>query len=80
MTRVPLLLLLALQLHPRGATALGADEFHRLKSRLHLLSEEEALRSLRAARLEAPRPHQQKIEHVVVLFIENRAFDHFFGW
>ena len=38
-----LLLLLALQLLPSGATALDVDEFNRLKSRLHLKLDDDVL-------------------------------------
>ena len=30
--------------------------------------------------LPLPNPHQSPIDHIVVLMMENRSFDHYFGW
>ena len=57
-----------------------------LKNELHLLTPDEAQQRFgalssdpRAHRTYARRPHQTKIEHMVVLYMENHAADHFFG-
>ena len=48
--------------------------FRALKQRLHLMTEEEAAASIASfPRRQAPPKRQQKIEHFVVLFAENRA-------
>jgi len=55
--------------------------FRALKARMHLMTEAEAAASIASF----PRPlsgelqRQQKIQHFVVLFMENRAADHIFG-
>eukprot|EP01052_Picozoa_sp_SAG31_P036871 SAG31_NODE_4664_length_3056_cov_3.064592_3_plen_114_part_00 len=60
-------------------------EFERLRIALPTLEYGEADRLLKdAIRKLGPRPAtlafpQDKIEHLVVLFVENRAFDHIFG-
>jgi phospholipase C len=49
-----------------GALALGAGN-------LSALTTERRIRTL-------PKPQQSGIEHIVVLMMENRSFDHFLGW
>ena len=57
--------------------AAGYDE---IQQQLPSLSFQEAHALLREARLPArPPAPQSKIEHMVVLFVENRAADHIFG-
>ena len=58
----------------------------KLKNELHLLTPEEAKRRFgslssdeRVHRAIARRPKQSKIDHFVVLYMENHAADHFFG-
>ena len=55
------------------------EEIQRLKDEIHLLDVQEASRRLRRISLSSPPPHQDKIKHMVVLFMENRPHDHFFG-
>ena len=45
---------------------------------LELLMAEEAKASLRSHRL--PRPRNVPIDHFVLLMMENRSFDTYFGW
>eukprot|EP01044_Picomonas_judraskeda_P013718 COSAG03_NODE_2101_length_3123_cov_69.440807_1_plen_308_part_10 len=56
-----------------------AREFEALRTEIHLLSKEEAGRRFSAMKRRAQPPHQDKVDHMVVLFMENRAFDHIFG-
>ena len=61
--------------------------FEQLKTELHTLSEDEVaerfsqFRRVRRGRDggHGPPPRQQKIDHLVVLFMENRGADHIFG-
>ena len=64
----------------RHSRKFSAAEFEKLRQEIHLLGADEA--EARFAELEplsSPPPRQDKIDHVVVLFMENRAFDHLFG-
>eukprot|EP01052_Picozoa_sp_SAG31_P036594 SAG31_NODE_4595_length_3106_cov_4.715996_2_plen_440_part_00 len=55
-------------------------EFQALKRELHTLSPAEADRRFAEVQpLPNPPPRQDKIDHMVVLFMENRAFDHVLG-
>ena len=60
-------------------------EFKRVRARLPTLEYAAAQALLREARARVGRRPatlqypQEKIEHMVVLFVENRAFDHIFG-
>ena len=45
---------------------------------LNLLLHETAVREARAAAL--PTPSNMPVDHFVVLMMENRSFDHYFGW
>jgi phospholipase C len=61
----------------RHSRPFSREEFAALKSELHLLSAPDAERRFAEVRpLSRPPPRQDKIDHVVVLFMENRAFDH----
>lgn len=58
----------------------SALEFEKLKRELHTLSAEDAERRFREViPMASPPPRQDKIDHMVVLFMENRAFDHVLG-
>ena len=51
-----------------------------LKETIHTLSKTEALERLTKLRMEIEdRPHQDKIDHFVVLLVENHAADNIFG-
>jgi hypothetical protein len=54
-----------------------------LKAELHTLTAEEAAQRFRQLgdthRLTSPPPRQRKIDHFVVLYQENRGFDHIYG-
>ena len=51
-----------------------------LRETIHTLSQAEALERLTELRMEAEdRPHQGKIDHFVVLLMENHAADNLFG-
>ena len=55
-------------------------EFQALKRELHTLSPADADRRFAQVEpLSSPPPRQDRIDHVVVLFMENRAFDHILG-
>lgn len=56
------------------------DPIMKLKSELHKLSASEAAKRFGklSPKVKTP-PRQQKIDHVVVLYMENRPADHFFG-
>jgi phospholipase C len=59
----------------------SAAEFEQLRQEIHLLPNRAAA-DARFAEIEpraTPPPRQSKIDHLVVLFMENRAFDHIFG-
>ena len=71
--------LMSQPIHPDKKTAI-----HDIKQILHLLSPEQAnerMRQLHAVhgRTAPPPRRQQKIDHFVVVYMENRAFDHIFG-
>ena len=62
------------------------SEFERLKNEAHLLDEATMRSRLKALRGEhinvfggARRPHQSKIEHIVVMLVENHSFDNMLG-
>ena len=59
----------------------SADEFERLRQEIHTLPDRAAADSRFHEVIPAavPPPRQSKIDHVVVLFMENRATDHIFG-
>eukprot|EP00040_Diaphanoeca_grandis_P010927 m.55987 g.55987 ORF g.55987 m.55987 type:complete len:100 (+) comp22165_c0_seq2:120-419(+) len=58
-------------------------EFMRLKSKIHTLSEEQAVARIEELRTlhdaDPPPPRQDKVDHVVVLLMENHAFDQMLG-
>jgi len=63
--------------HPDRLTAI-----QELKQSLHTLTVDEAAQrfeEMAVHRLAKAPPRQQKIDHMVVLYQENRGFDHFFG-
>lgn len=66
---------------PRGGESLSLfDKIERLKKVLHTLSPEEAKARLAEIKsTEPPPPHQDKIDHFVVLLMENHSFDVMFG-
>ena len=54
--------------------------FEKLKNTLHTMSPAEADAALTAfPRPSQPPPRQSKIDHFIVLFMENRSPDHVFG-
>jgi hypothetical protein len=61
-----------------AATSLQ-DDIEQLKRDIHLLDASQAASRLQRISLTSPPPRQAKINHVVVLFMENRPHDHFFG-
>jgi phospholipase C len=64
----------------RRKVRFSAQEFERLRQTLHTLSREDAERRFAEVEpLASPPPRQRKIDHMVVLFMENRAFDHVLG-
>ena len=69
----------AVEAQPFG-NAQRLAEIQRLQAEIHTLSPQEAASRLKAIGPQhEPHPHQHKIEHFVVLFMENRAFDHLLG-
>ena len=62
-----------------GALSSMTDDFNDLKREIPMLADHEIqmrLKALRAQTLAAPpRPHQDKIDHFVVLLMENHAAD-----
>ena len=74
--------MLALATHAAASSSFEAD-FHALKGKIHTLPLSEAkdrLAELRDRALKLPpRPHQDKIDHFVVLLMENHAADNIFG-
>ena len=68
------------------ASALAESErertraFEKLKNRLHTMTPAEADAAFTAfPRPSQPPPRQSKIDHFIVLFMENRSPDHVFG-
>lgn len=62
------------------ADAVRRADIERLKREIHTLHPAEAAARMAAIRhLEQPPPRQSKIDHFVVLYMENHAFDHFLG-
>src|SRR5688572_14785709 len=39
-----------------------------------------ALAARRPARKALPKPNKSGIEHIIIVMMENRSFDHFLGW
>jgi phospholipase C len=64
----------------RGRWPFSPAEFERLRTTLHALPAAEAERRFNNVEpLSSPPPRQAKVDHVVVLLMENRAFDHILG-
>ena len=55
------------------------DSIERLKGEIHMLDAAEAATRLREISRRTPPPRQNKVDHMVVLFMENRPSDHYFG-
>lgn len=63
-----------------AGSAISPAAFHALRDSLHTLPPAEAkARVLSFDGGAAPPPHQDKIDHFVVLFMENHAMDNYFG-
>ena len=62
------------------SSASASRELHELKTRLSRMTAAQIIEEVGDIKaLGATPPHQSKIEHFVVLFMENRAFDHMLG-
>jgi phospholipase C len=65
---------------PRSRRSFSVEEFERLRQELHTLSGDDAEQRFKEVEpLSSPPLHQHKVDHMVVLFMENRAFDHMLG-
>ena len=63
-----------------GRRPFSPAEFQALKRELHTLTKAGADRRFAEVQpLSSPPPRQDKVDHMVVLFMENRAFDHVLG-
>lgn len=83
---MPILAAASLLLAATAATNTATDaatnlksQFEELKSRIHLIPKSQAKAELEKIRLHLPPPHQGKIDHFVVLLMENHAFDNVLG-
>ena len=82
LTTTTLLSLVLLFTLPSAAVTVpfSSTEFERLRQTLHTFSRGDAAKVFAAVEpLRAPPPRQDKIDHVVVLFMENRPFDQILG-
>ena len=80
--RAPLLLAQVLPEGTIGSAQTHAklrEDIERLKDEIHLLGPAAAASRLQEISLASPPPRQNKVDHMVVLFMENRPLDHFFG-
>eukprot|EP00041_Stephanoeca_diplocostata_P025155 m.651968 g.651968 ORF g.651968 m.651968 type:complete len:591 (-) comp22686_c0_seq1:2013-3785(-) len=63
-----------------GRAAVDVASFDKLKHEIHLLPQSQVKQRLEALRANTPTPpHQNKIDHFVVLLMENHAYDNMFG-
>jgi phospholipase C len=53
-----------------GATLLASSQFHSVKAAAQLSTDSRSL----------PSPDESGIDHIVIVTMENRSFDHFLGW